>query len=178
MGNYTKRLYTSIEMTWPKQSKLHKGIYENHLGGRAWWENHCYYKVNFRLFETWFLWIGKTLLGLPRACQPKSPSNVSTAFFGMSVAFRPMGNGFSGIFFPLGIGQNNFFIITIDYDTKWMEVEPLSKISEIDVINFLWKNTMCRFGIPQALVSDNGIQFLGLKIKYWCKGLSIKQFFA
>ncbi|XP_073119694.1 uncharacterized protein [Henckelia pumila] len=35
-----------------------------------------------------------------------------------------------------------------------------------------------RFGIPQTLVSDNETQFFGAKIKYWCKGLSIKQFFT
>ncbi|XP_073136943.1 uncharacterized protein [Henckelia pumila] len=61
--------------------------------------------------------------------------------------------------------------------TKWVEAEPLAKISERDVINFLWKNIVCRFGILQTLVSGNGTQFSGAKIKYWCKGFSIKQLF-
>ncbi|XP_073138227.1 uncharacterized protein [Henckelia pumila] len=34
------------------------------------------------------------------------------------------------------------------------------------------------FGIPQTLVSDNGTQFSGAKIKDWCRGLSIRQFFT
>ncbi|XP_073121774.1 uncharacterized protein [Henckelia pumila] len=39
-------------------------------------------------------------------------------------------------------------------------------------------NIVCRFGIPQTLVSDDGTQLSGAKIKDWCKGLSIKQFFT
>ncbi|XP_073133798.1 uncharacterized protein [Henckelia pumila] len=80
--------------------------------------------------------------------------------------------------FPPATGQRKFLIVDVDYFTKWVEAEPLAKISERDVINFLWKNIVCRFGIPQTLVSDNGTQFSGAKIKYWCKGLSIKQFFT
>ncbi|XP_073137716.1 uncharacterized protein [Henckelia pumila] len=34
------------------------------------------------------------------------------------------------------------------------------------------------FGIPKTLISDNGTQFYGAKIKDWCKELSIKQFFT
>ncbi|KAI3470508.1 hypothetical protein Pfo_027171 [Paulownia fortunei] len=39
-------------------------------------------------------------------------------------------------------------------------------------------NIICRFGIPRALISDNGTQFIGAKIQKWCQGLSIKQFFT
>ncbi|KAL0396429.1 UNVERIFIED_CONTAM: hypothetical protein Scaly_0091300, partial [Sesamum calycinum] len=34
------------------------------------------------------------------------------------------------------------------------------------------------FGIPRAIISDNGTQFSGNKLKEWCKGLAIKQFFT
>ncbi|KAL0352497.1 UNVERIFIED_CONTAM: hypothetical protein Scaly_1638400 [Sesamum calycinum] len=54
----------------------------------------------------------------------------------------------------------------------------LAKISEKEVIKFLWRNIVCRFGIPRAIISDNGTQFSGNKLKEWCKGLAIKQFFT
>ncbi|KAL0393109.1 UNVERIFIED_CONTAM: hypothetical protein Sradi_2533700 [Sesamum radiatum] len=47
-----------------------------------------------------------------------------------------------------------------------------------EVIKFLWRNIVCRFGIPRAIISDNGTQFSGNKLKEWCKGLAIKQFFT
>lgn len=50
--------------------------------------------------------------------------------------------------FPLATGQRKFLIVAVDYFTKWVEAEPLAKISEKEVINFLWKHVVCRFGIP------------------------------
>ena len=58
--------------------------------------------------------------------------------------------------FPLGIRQMKFFVVDIDYFTKWVEVEPLANITQQNVKNFVWKNIMCRFGMPRVLVSDNG----------------------
>ena len=47
----------------------------------------------------------------------------------------------------------------IDYFTKWVEAEPLAKITQQNVKNFIWKSIVCRFGVPRVLVSDNGRQF-------------------
>ncbi|KAL2224041.1 UNVERIFIED_CONTAM: hypothetical protein Sindi_3052700 [Sesamum indicum] len=80
--------------------------------------------------------------------------------------------------FPQAAGQRKFLIVAVDYFTKWVEAELLAKISEKEVIKFLWKNIICRFGIPRAIISDNGTQFSENKLKDWCKGLGIKQFFT
>ena len=40
-----------------------------------------------------------------------------------------------------------------------MEVEPLATITEKSIRTFVWKNIICRYGIPRVLVSDNGNQF-------------------
>ena len=52
-----------------------------------------------------------------------------------------------------------FLIVGIDYFTKWVEVEPMARITEQNVRNFFWKNIICCFGIPRVLTSDNGSQF-------------------
>ncbi|XP_042423606.1 uncharacterized protein LOC122011285 [Zingiber officinale] len=46
------------------------------------------------------------------------------------------------------------------------------------VIKFIWQNILCRFDIPHRLVSDNGRQFAGRKLKKWCEGDDIQQTFA
>ncbi|XP_012852903.1 PREDICTED: uncharacterized protein LOC105972487 [Erythranthe guttata] len=69
--------------------------------------------------------------------------------------------------FPQTIGRKKFLIDAVDYFTKWVEVEALSKISEDEVMHFIWKNICCRFGLPRSLVSDNGTQFNGKKIRAW-----------
>ncbi|KAL0455179.1 UNVERIFIED_CONTAM: hypothetical protein Slati_0857100 [Sesamum latifolium] len=45
-------------------------------------------------------------------------------------------------------------------------------------MKFIWKNIICRFGIPREIISDNDRQFQGRKIQEWCQGLRIKQRFT
>ena len=48
-----------------------------------------------------------------------------------------------------------FLLVAIDYFTKWVEVEALSTITEAKIQSFVWKNIICKFGIPWTIVSDN-----------------------
>ena len=50
-------------------------------------------------------------------------------------------------------------LVGMDYFTKWVEVEPLVNIKDMDAKRFMWKNIVTRFGIPHTLISDNGLQF-------------------
>lgn len=62
-------------------------------------------------------------------------------------------------------GSASFIIIVIDYFTKWVQAEPLAKITEANASNFLQKKIICRFGIPHSIVSDNGRQSENKKVK-------------
>ncbi|KAL0446274.1 UNVERIFIED_CONTAM: hypothetical protein Slati_1755300 [Sesamum latifolium] len=52
--------------------------------------------------------------------------------------------------FPLAPEQKKFFLVAIDYFTKWVEAKPLARITEGKVIKFIWKNIICRFGLPES----------------------------
>ena len=60
---------------------------------------------------------------------------------------------------PQGKGQVKFLLFAIDYFTKWVETEALATITEAKIQSFVWKNIICRFGIPRTIISDNGRQF-------------------
>ena len=47
----------------------------------------------------------------------------------------------------------------MDYFTKWVKIEPVANIRDVDVKRFIWKNIVTRFGVPHTLISDNGLQF-------------------
>ena len=79
---------------------------------------------------------------------------------------------------PLGKYRMKFAVVAIDYYTKWVEAEPLSEITEARTTSFVWKNIVCRFGIPHSLVSDNGTQFDSAGLKKLCAELGIKKHFA
>ncbi|KAL0409673.1 UNVERIFIED_CONTAM: hypothetical protein Sradi_1901700 [Sesamum radiatum] len=80
--------------------------------------------------------------------------------------------------FPLAAGQRKFLLVAVDYFTKWVEAEPQARITEGEVMKFIWRNIIFCFGIPREIVSDNGRQFQGRKIQEWCQGLRIKQRFT
>ena len=79
---------------------------------------------------------------------------------------------------PIGKGQCKFIIVAVDYFTKWAEAEPLATITEQKIRNFVWRAVVCRFGIPRALVSDNGKQFDNAKFRNFCAELGIKNYYS
>ncbi|KAL5580612.1 hypothetical protein UlMin_013054 [Ulmus minor] len=68
--------------------------------------------------------------------------------------------------------------VAIDYYTKWVEAEPLQEITEARTTCFIWRNIICRFGIPHSLVSDNGTQFDSAGLKKLCLDLGIHKHFS
>ena len=69
---------------------------------------------------------------------------------------------------PKGRGAATHAIVAIDYFTKWIEVEALSRIIEKKTTDFVWRNLVCRYGIPYALVTDNGRQFDNHRFRDFC----------
>ena len=55
-----------------------------------------------------------------------------------------------------------------------MEVDALANIRDMDVKKFLWKNIVTRFGVPNFLISDNGLQFDSRAFREFCSDLGIK----
>ena len=59
--------------------------------------------------------------------------------------------------FPRATGNHQFVLVAVDYFTKWVEVEALANIRDVDVKKFVWKNIVTRFGVPDSLISHNGL---------------------
>jgi len=56
-----------------------------------------------------------------------------------------------------------YLVVAIEYFTKWIEAELVVKMTTHKIQHFMWKNIVCRFGIPKRLVFDNCIQFASQK---------------
>ena len=70
--------------------------------------------------------------------------------------------------FPKAVGNKKYLLVCTDYFTKWVEAEPLANIRDVDVKRFIWKNIVTRFGVPNVLVSDNGLQFDSKTFRKYC----------
>ena len=69
-------------------------------------------------------------------------------------------------------------MVATDYFSKWIEVEAFTSNKDKDVVQFVWKNIVCRFGIPQSLVTNKGPQFdSGVYINL-CHELKIKNLYS
>ena len=79
---------------------------------------------------------------------------------------------------PRGKKQVKFLLVAIDYFTKWVKAEPLVVITEGKIQIFVWKNIVCRFGIPKAIISDNGRQFDSRKFREFCVELGIQNHYS
>ena len=80
--------------------------------------------------------------------------------------------------FPTALRQLKFLVVGIDYFTKWVEAQPLATITEKSICSFVWRNIICRYGIPRVLVSDNGKQFDNSAFRDFCLELGIKNHYS
>ncbi|KAI5324765.1 hypothetical protein L3X38_033838 [Prunus dulcis] len=78
---------------------------------------------------------------------------------------------------PQGKGQVKYAVVAVDY-TKWVEAEPLATITAAKIEDFVWTHICCRFGIPYAIITDNGRQFDSELFRQFCTRLKINLFFA
>lgn len=76
----------------------------------------------------------------------------------------------------LPVGGLKFFNTATHDSTKWVEVKPPDEIKKAYVKRFPWKNIITQFGVPRAIVCDNGTQLVGNLIGKLCEDLNI-QFF-
>nr|CAN60222.1 hypothetical protein VITISV_027939 [Vitis vinifera] len=74
---------------------------------------------------------------------------------------------------PATPAQKKFLLIATDYFSKWVEAEAYASIKDKNVTKFIWKNIICRFGIPQTIIADNGPQFDSIAFRNFCSELNI-----
>ena len=157
--------------------EVHKGICGNHIGARA---------LAGKVLRQGYYWPtilkdATDLVKKCRICQEHAKISCLTSEPLTSITspwpFQQWNLDILGPL-PIGKGQCKFIIVAVDYFTKWAEAEPLATITEQKIHNFVWRAIICRFGIPRALVSDNGKQFDNAKFRDFCAELGIKNYYS
>lgn len=60
---------------------------------------------------------------------------------------------------PKGSNGHEFILVAIDYFTKWVEAQSYAVLKASHVAKFIRNNIICRYGVPNEIVSDNGSHF-------------------
>lgn len=76
--------------------------------------------------------------------------------------------------FPVASEKSKVLIVAIDYFIKWVEAEAVSQITMERVCQFYWRNIICHFGLPEAIVSNNDTQFSSFSVVEFFKDLGIQ----
>ena len=75
---------------------------------------------------------------------------------------------------PKAPGGKVFMLVMTDYFTKWIEAEAFAQIKDKEVVSFIKRNILTRFGIPAEIVCDNGSQFISKRTTDFCAAWGIK----
>jgi len=151
---------------------MHEGICGNHAGGRS---------LANRALTVGFYWptLRRDSIEYARkctACQKHSPMiRMPAEFFhpiSASWPFMKWGMDIVGKL-PEAPGGKVFMLAVTDYFSKWIEADAFKHVTETEVISFLTKNVITRYGIPSEIVCDNGTQFVGGRTRSFCKHWNI-----
>ena len=79
---------------------------------------------------------------------------------------------------PTAPAQKKLLLVATDYFSKWIEANAFASIIDRDVTRFIWKNIVCRFGIPILIVSDNRPQFDSRVYRDFFQELKIRNLYS
>ncbi|KAL1135395.1 hypothetical protein V6Z11_A12G170900 [Gossypium hirsutum] len=58
---------------------------------------------------------------------------------------------------PKASNGHRFIFMVIDYFTKWVEAASYANVTKSAVSKFLKKEVICRYGMPERIISDNAL---------------------
>jgi len=62
---------------------------------------------------------------------------------------------------PKASNEHKYILVAIDYFTKWVEMTSYFMLKAKHVARLIKNNIICRYGVPQEIISDNGSHFKG-----------------
>ncbi|KAK5773320.1 hypothetical protein PVK06_049626 [Gossypium arboreum] len=88
--------------------------------------------------------------------------------------FSMWGMDVIGPIFSKPSNRHRFIFVVIDYFTKWIEVALFANVTKTAVCRFLKKEIICRYGLPERIISDNAMNLNNKMIKEVCEQFQIK----
>ncbi|KAK5772261.1 hypothetical protein PVK06_048542 [Gossypium arboreum] len=101
---------------------------------------------------------------------PPSPLHVMTSPW----PFSMWGMDVIGPISPKTSNGHRFIFVVIDYFTKWVEAASYANVTKSAVSKFLKKEIICRYGMPERIISDNTLNLNNSTITDVCSQFKIK----
>ncbi|KAG8480313.1 hypothetical protein CXB51_024726 [Gossypium anomalum] len=101
---------------------------------------------------------------------PPSPLHVMTSPW----PFSMWGMDVIGPISPKASNGHRFIFVVIDYFTKWVEAASYANVTKSTVSKFLKKEIICRYGMPERIISDNALNLNNSTIADVCRQFKIR----
>jgi len=101
---------------------------------------------------------------------PPSPLNVMTSPWPFSL----WGIDMIGRIEPTASNGHRFILVAIDYFTKWVEAASYANVTKQVVARFIKQNIICRYGVPERIITDNGSNLNNKTMKELCQSFKIQ----
>ena len=75
------------------------------------------------------------------------------------MAFCSMGIDIIGEIMSNSSNGHKYIVVAIDYFSRWIEAESFANLKAKQMVKFIEKSLICRYGVPHPIVMDNGVQF-------------------
>ncbi|RVW32623.1 Pol polyprotein [Vitis vinifera] len=165
--NHSEALYVLAE--------LHEGVCGNHSGGRSLAQG-PFARILLAHDEEGCGSLCQKMRQMSKICPiPHMPSETLKPISG-PWPFAQWGMDIVGPL-PTAPAQKKFLLVATDYFSKWVEAEAYASIKDKDVTKFCGK-IICRFGIPQTIIADNGPQFDSIAFRNFCSELNIRNSYS
>lgn len=74
---------------------------------------------------------------------------------------------------PKASNGHRFILVAIDYFTKWVEVASYANVTRQVVVKFIKNQPICRYGVPDKIITDNGSNLNNKMMKELCSEFKI-----
>ena len=75
---------------------------------------------------------------------------------------------------PKSSNNHRFIFVVIDYFTKWVEAASYASVTKSMVARFIKREIICRYGLPERIISDNGLNLNNDMVAEVCTRFKIK----
>ncbi|KAM2920795.1 hypothetical protein COP2_042612 [Malus domestica] len=72
-----------------------------------------------------------------------------------------------------GAAKHAWILVATDYFTKWVEAKSYAKLTSKEVCDFVEEHIVTRFGVPEMIITDNGIIFTAERFREYTASLKI-----
>ncbi|WCJ18434.1 hypothetical protein M5689_000786 [Euphorbia peplus] len=75
---------------------------------------------------------------------------------------------------PKASNGHRFILVAIDYFTKWVEAASYANVTSAVVKKFIRNNIICRYGLPERIITDNAKNFNSKAMEELCTQFKIR----